>query len=338
MAKERKNQLSGRRKAAIILMLLGPEKASRILKLMDESEIEELTLELANLGKISEEERNEVLREFGHVLKAREFISEGGILYAKEILEKALGPEKAMEIIEKLTSSLQVKPFDFIKKADPIQLVNMLQNEHPQTIALVMSYMDPKQASMVLSALSEDLRAEVIRRIALLDRATPEIVREVEKVLERKVSAFATQSFSQVGGLDTVVEIMNSIDRTTERDILDRLSEHDPELAEEIRKHLFVFEDIVKLDDRSIQLVLREVDTRELAVALKGASDEVKEKIFKNLSKRAASMLKDELEYMGPVRVKDVEAAQQKIVEIIRRLEEAGEIVISRGGGEELIV
>jgi len=336
MAKEQ--SIPGRRKAAILLLTLGPEKAAKVLRNMDESEIEELTLELANVGKISDEERREVLKEFGDLVKAKDFITEGGVAYAKEILEKALGPDKALEIIDRLTSNLQVKPFEFIKRADPVQLANMLQNEHPQTIALVVCYLDPKTASAIIRALPENLRPEVIKRIALLDRATPEIVREVERVLERKVSAFTTAQFSQVGGLETVVDIMNTIDRATEREILEKLSEQDPELAEEIRKHLFVFEDIVKLDDRSIQIILREIDTRDLALALKGATDELKEKIFKNMSKRAASLLKDELDYMGPVRVKDVEAAQQKIVEIIRRLEEAGEIVIARGGGEELIV
>lgn len=334
----RENSLTGKRKAAILLLTLGPEKAAKVLRNMDESEIEELTLELANIGKISEEERKEVLKEFGNLVKAKDFINQGGVGYAKEILEKALGPDKALEIIDRLTSNLQVKPFEFIKKADPVQLANMLQNEHPQTIALVICYLDPKTASAIVRALPENLRPEVIKRIALLDRATPEIVREVERVLERKVSAFATAQFSQIGGLETVVDIMNTIDRTTEREILEKLSEQDPELAEEIRKHLFVFEDLVKLDDRSIQIILREVDTRDLALALKGATDELKEKIFKNMSKRAASLLKDELDYMGPVRVKDVESAQQKIVEIVRRIEEAGEIVIARGGGEELIV
>jgi len=334
----REHSITGKRKAAILLLTLGPEKAAKVLRNMDESEIEELTLELANIGKINEEERKEVLKEFGNLVKAKDFINQGGVAYAKEILEKALGPDKALEIIDRLTSNLQVKPFEFIKKADPVQLANMLQNEHPQTIALVVCYLDPKTASAIIRALPENLRPEVIKRIALLDRATPEIVREVERVLERKVSAFATAQFSQVGGLETVVDIMNTIDRTTEREILEKLGEQDPELAEEIRKHLFVFEDLVKLDDRSIQIILREVDTRDLALALKGATDELKEKIFRNMSKRAASLLKDELDYMGPVRVKDVEGAQQKIVEVVRRLEEAGEIVIARGGGEELIV
>jgi flagellar motor switch protein FliG len=265
-------------------------------------------------------------------------MASGGIEYARDMLEKAVGPEKALEILERLTSNLQVKPFDFLKKTDPMQLVNVLQNEHPQTISLILCYLLPKQAAQVIGSLPENLKAEVVKRIAMLDKANPEVVREVERVLERKVSTFVTQDFAQVGGLDTVVEFMNSLDRTTEKEILDKLSETDPELAEEIRRHMFVFEDIVKLDDRSVQMVLREVDTKDLSRALKGASEDIMQKITGNLSKRAGQLLKEEIEFMGPLRVIDVEEAQQKIVNVIRRLEESGEIFIARGGGEELIV
>ena len=332
------SDIPGRRKAAILLVILGPEKAAQVLKHLDESDVEMLTIEIANLGHVSEEEKRVVLQEFNNLLKARQMLATGGIEYAKKVLERAFGPEKAMKIIERLVSNLQVKPFEFVRKADPLQLVNFLQNEHPQVIALVLSYLDPPMAAQVLGALPEDLQVEVIKRIALLERTSPEIVKEIEKSLERKLSGIVSQQFSKVGGVDTAAEIMNNIDRQTEKAIMDRLSQDTPELAEEIRRRMFVFEDILKLDDRSIQLVLREVDTRDLAVALKGASEEVKEKIFKNMSKRAAQLLKDELEFMGPVRVKDVEEAQQKIINIIRRLEEAGEIVIARGGGEELIL
>ena len=332
------SDIPGRRKAAILLVILGPEKAAQVLKHLDESDVEMLTIEIANLGHVSEEEKRVVLQEFNNLLKARQMLATGGIEYAKKVLERAFGPEKAMKIIERLVSNLQVKPFEFVRKADPLQLVNFLQNEHPQVIALVLSYLDPPMAAQVLGALPEDLQVEVIKRIALLERTSPEIVKEIEKSLERKLSGIVSQQFSKVGGVDTAAEIMNNIDRQTEKAIMDKLSQDTPELAEEIRRRMFVFEDILKLDDRSIQLVLREVDTRDLAVALKGASEEVKEKIFKNMSKRAAQLLKDELEFMGPVRVKDVEEAQQKIINIIRRLEEAGEIVIARGGGEELIL
>lgn len=333
-----KKQLTGKRKAAILLVMLGPEKAALVLKHLDESDVEQLTIEIANLGKITDEEKKQVLTEFQDIARAREMIAQGGIEYAKEVLQKAFGPEKAMKIIERLVSNLQVKPFDFLRQADPLQLVNFLQNEHPQTIAVILSYLEPQLAGKILSAFPEELQIEVIKRIALLERTSPDVIRDIEKNLERKLSGFVMQTFSQVGGVDTAAEIMNSIDRTSERKIMEKLSYDSPELAEEIRRRMFVFEDIVKLDDRSVQILLREVETRDLALALKGASEEVKQKIFKNISKRAAQLLQDELEYMGPVRLKDVEEAQQKIINVIRRLEEAGEIVIARGGGEELIV
>jgi len=333
-----KKQLTGKRKSAILLVMLGPEKAALVLKHLDESDVEQLTIEIANLGKITDEEKKQVLTEFQDIARAREMIAQGGIEYAKEVLQKAFGPEKAMKIIERLVSNLQVKPFDFLRQADPLQLVNFLQNEYPQTIAVILSYLEPQLAGKILSAFPEELQIEVIKRIALLERTSPDVIRDIEKNLERKLSGFVMQTFSQVGGVDTAAEIMNSIDRTSERKIMEKLSYDSPELAEEIRRRMFVFEDIVKLDDRSVQIVLREVETRDLALALKGASEEVKQKIFKNISKRAAQLLQDELEYMGPVRLKDVEEAQQKIINVIRRLEEAGEIVIARGGGEELIV
>lgn len=332
------NQYSGVRKASVLLLTLGSDKAANILKHMNDEDIERLTLELAKLEKVSDNEKKSVLEEFVTNFKAREFMASGGIEYARDMLERAVGAEKALEILEKLTSNLQVKPFDFLKKSDPMQLVNVLQNEHPQTIALILCYLNPKQAAQVIGSLPENLKAEVVKRIAMLDKANPEVVREVERVLERKVSAFVTQDFAQVGGLDTVVEFMNSLDRSTEKAILDKLSETDPELAEEIRRHMFVFEDVVKLDDRSVQMVLREVDTKDLSKALKGASEDIMNKIANNLSKRAGQLLKEEIEFMGPLRVVDVEEAQQKIVNVIRRLEESGEIFIARGGGEELIV
>jgi len=333
-----KKELTGRRKAAILLVILGPDKAAQVLKHLDDETVEQLTIEIANVGSVSDEERRTVLQEFQNIMRAKEMIAKGGLEYAKEVLERAFGPEKAAKIIERLVSSLQVRPFDFIKTADPIQIVNFLQNEHPQTVALVLSYLEPDLAAQVLGSLPEDLQVEVLKRIALLERTSPDIVREIERNLEKKLSGFVGQSFSKIGGIDTAAEIMNNVDRTTERSIMEKLAADNPELAEEIRRKMFVFEDILKLDDRSVQLVLREVDTKDLAVALKGASDELKEKIFRNMSKRAAQLLKDEMEYMGPVRVKDVEEAQQKIISVIRRLEEAGEIVIARGGGEELIM
>jgi len=330
-------KITGRRKAAILLVTMGPERAAKVLKSLEDSEVEMLTIEIANLGKVSNEERKVVLEEFQNLTKAREMIISGGIDYAKEMLIKAFGPEKAMQIIERLVSNLSVKPFEFMRTADVVQIVNFLQSEHPQTIALVLSFLEPRIAAQVLGALPENLQIDVVKRISLLERASPDVVKEVEKLLEKKFAGVATQTMSAVGGLDTAAEIMNSLDRSTEKNIMERLTYESPELAEEIRRRMFVFEDILKLDDRSVQLVLREVNSQDLAVALKGASEELKNKIFNNMSKRAQQLLKDEIEFMGPVRVKDVEEAQQKIINVIRRLEEAGEIVIARGGGEELI-
>lgn len=331
-------KIDGKRKAAILMVALGPEKAAQVMKHLDEDVVEQIVVEIAGIGKVSPEERKQVLEEFVSLVKAKEMIAEGGLEYARKVLEKAFGPERARKIIERLMANLQVKPFSFIRNADPIQLVNFLQNEHPQTIAVVLSYLEPTLAAQILGALPDNLQVEVLKRVALLERTSPEIVREIEKNLEKKLAGFVSQTYSKVGGIDTAAEIMNNMDRSTEKKIMDRMMQESPELAEEIRRRMFVFEDILKLDDRSVQLVLREVDMRDLALALKGASDELKEKIMKNMSKRAAALLKDEMEYMGPVRLKDVEEAQQKIINVIRRLEEAGEIVIARGGGEELIM
>ena len=330
--------MSGKTKAAILLIALGPERSASLFSHMHDDEIEELTLEIANVNRISPEERESVLEEFYQVCLAQEFISEGGINYAKEVLEKAMGSQKALEIINKLTSSLQVKPFDFVKKTDANQLLNFIQNEHPQTLALILSYLNPNQAAQVLSALPQEKQADVAQRIATMGSTSPEIIKEVELVLERKLSSMVTQDYSATGGIQCIVDILNSVDRGTEKYILETLEIQNAELVEEIRKKMFVFEDIVNLDSVGIQRFIREVDNSELAVALKGATDEVKEMIFANMSKRMAEMLREDMDFMGPVRLRDVEEAQQKIVNVIRKLEEANEIIIARGGGDELIV
>ena len=330
--------LKGREKAAVLLVSLGPEVASKIYKNLDESTIEMLTMEIAGLRKIQSSQREEVLREAQELLLAKEYMTQGGVDYAKKLLEASLGPERAQEILRRITASLQVRPFDFIRQTDPQQILAFVQNEHPQTIALIISYMEPKQAAQVMGGLPPNLQAEVAKRIASMERVTPEVLREVERVLERKISTVLSQDFTIAGGLDALVAIINNADRATERNIMEKLEEEDPELAEEVKKRLFVFEDILGLDDRSLQRVLRDVDMKDVALALKGASEALREKFFKNLSKRAVEMLKEDMEYMGPVRVRDVEEAQQKIVNVIRALEEAGEIVIARGGEEELIV
>lgn len=330
--------LTGRKKAAILLIALGKEKASEIYKHLNEDEIEQLTLEIANLSRVDAEVKNQVIEEFYQLCLAQNYISEGGIEYAREILERALGSQKALEIINKLTSSLQVRPFDFIRKAEPAQILNFIQNEHPQTIALVLAYLRPQQAAAIISSLPQEKQVEVATRIALMDRTSPDVIKEVERVLEKKLSSMLTADFTNAGGIQALVDILLSVDRGTEKYIMENLELRDRELAEEIRKRMFVFEDIVTLDNRSIQRFLREVDNSDLALALKGASEEVKKVIFANMSKRLQEMIKEDMEYMGPVRLRDVENAQQKIVNIIRQLEEAGEIIISRGGGDEVIV
>ncbi|MCM8901221.1 flagellar motor switch protein FliG [Caldicoprobacter algeriensis] len=333
-----RGMLTGRKKAAILLIALGKEKASEIYKHLSEDEIEQLTLEIANLSKVNAEVKNQVMEEFYQLCLAQNYISEGGIEYAREILERAMGSQKALEIINKLTSSLQVRPFDFIRKAEPAQILNFIQNEHPQTIALVLAYLRPQQAAAIISALPQEKQVEVATRIALMDRTSPDVIKEVERVLEKKLSSMLTADFTNAGGIQALVDILLSVDRGTEKYIMENLELRDKELAEEIRRRMFVFEDIVTLDNRSIQRFLREVDNSDLALALKGASEEVKKVIFANMSKRLQEMIKEDMEYMGPVRLRDVENAQQKIVNIIRQLEEAGEIIISRGGGDEIIV
>lgn len=333
-----KKELNGRQKAAIFMISLGPEKSAAVMKHFNDEQIEQLTLEIANVRTIKGEQIEMVIEEFGTLYMAQQYISQGGIDYAKKVLERALGTESAFEIISRLSSNLQIKPFDFVRRTEASQVLNFIQGEHPQTIALIMSYLDPQQAAAILSALPSDRQSDVARRIAIMDRTSPEIIREVENILEKKISSMGTQDYTSVGGLKSIVGILNKVDRQTEKTILETLEVQDPELSEEIKKLMFVFEDVIKMDDRSIQLVLREVDSKDLAVALKGSSDDVATKVKKNMSKRAAQMLEEEVTFLGPVRLRDVEEAQQRIVNIIRRLEESGEIIISRGGGDELIV
>jgi flagellar motor switch protein FliG len=330
--------LTGRQKAAILLISLGPDVSAHIFKHLREEEIEQLTLEIANVRKVDSVEKEAILAEFHQICLAQEFISQGGIAYAKDILEKALGASKAMDIINKLTATLQVRPFDFARKADPAQILNFIQNENSQTIALVLSYLQPEQASIILSSLPQDKQADVAKRIALMDSTSPEVIAQVERVLEQKLSATATQDYTNAGGISAIVQILNGVDRGTERTILDSLEIQDPELAEEIKKRMFVFEDIVNIDNRSIQRIIRDIENSDLQLALKVASEEVREAIFRNMSKRMAETFKEEMEFMGPVRLRDVEEAQTRIVATIRRLEEAGEIIIARGGGDDIIV
>lgn len=332
------SSLSGVQKAAILLIVLGPERSAEIFKHLKEDEIEELTLEIANTRSVSPSVKDSVINEFYEVCLAQQYIAEGGINYAKELLEKAYGEEKALDVIGRLTASLQVKPFEFVRKTDASQLLNFIMDEHPQTIALVLSYLTTQQSAMIIAALPPDRQADVARRIAVMDRTSPDVIKEVEKVLETKLASLVNQDYTIIGGVDAVVDILNTVDRGTEKHIMETLEIEEPELADEIRKKMFVFEDILLLDNRAIQRVLRDVDNNDLAMALKGANEEVQNACLSNLSSRLAAMIKEDMEYMGPVRMKDVEEAQQKIVNIIRKLEDSAEIVISRGGGDEIVV
>ncbi|MFB6801271.1 flagellar motor switch protein FliG [Peribacillus butanolivorans] len=336
--RKKKAGLTGKQKAAILLISLGPDVSASLYKHLSEEEIERLTLEISGVRKVDSQDKEEILEEFHNIALAQDYISQGGIGYAKQVLEKALGTDQAAAIINRLTSSLQVRPFDFARKEDPGQILNFIQNEHPQTIALILSYLDPTQAGHILSELPQEVQADIARRIALMDSTSPEIINEVEQILERKLSATVTQDYTQTGGVEAVVDVLNGVDRSTERTILDALETQDPELAEEIKKRMFVFEDIVTLDGRAIQRVVRESENEDLKLSLKVASDEVKEIVFRNMSKRMVETFQEEMEYMGPVRLRDVEEAQSRIVAVVRRLEETGEIVIARGGGDDIIV
>ncbi|MFY9416372.1 MAG: flagellar motor switch protein FliG, partial [bacterium] len=321
------------------LIAMGPELSAEVFKHMREDEIEELTLEIASMRTVPPEQKDKILGELYHMYLAQEYIAQGGIDYAKEILERALGSQKAMEIIERLTASLQVRPFEFIRSTDPGQLLTFIQGEHPQTIALILAFLQPEQAGTILTALPPEKQVDVTKRLALMEHTSPEVIHEVERVLEAKLSALAGQDSTQVGGVEALVEVLNQVDRATEKTILENLEEQEPELAEEIKRRLFTFEDIVQLDDKAVMRVLREIDlTRDLPMALKVASEEVKTKIFNNLSKRAVETLQEEMDYLGPVRLRDVEEAQQRIVNTIRKLEEVGEIIIARGGEDEIVV
>lgn len=336
--REKRDSLNGKQKAAILLISLGPDVSASVYKHLSEEEIEKLTLEISGVRKVEAKDKEEIMDEFHTIALAQDYISQGGIGYAKTVLEKALGNDRATAIINRLTSSLQVRPFDFARKADPGQILNFIQNEHPQTIALILSYLDASQAGQILSELPQDMQADVAKRIAVMDSTSPEIINEVEQILERKLSATVTQDYTQTGGIEAVVEVLNGVDRATERTILESLEIQDPELAEEIKKRMFVFEDIVTLDNKAIQRVIKDVENDDLMLSLKVASEEVKDIVFKNMSKRMVETFTEDMEYMGPVRLRDVEEAQSRIVAIIRRLEDAGEIIVARGGGDDIVV
>ena len=331
-------ELPNKTKAAVLMMVLGPELAGDIVKNLSEAEIELLALEVARMEKVFPEVREAVIDEFYELAIAQDFIAEGGIANARAVLESAFGTNRANEILSKIMSAMQVLPFEFLKKADPHQVISFIQDEHPQTIALVLSYMPMQSAAVIIGKLPLELRGDVAGRIAMMEQTPPEVIKKVEQVLEKKISSVLSQEMTQAGGPKALVDLLNRVDRTTERTIMEFLETNEPELADVIKGMMFVFEDIIQLDDRAIQAVMREVDMKDLATALKGSKPEVAQKIFQNMSDRAVAMLKEDMEFMGPVRTKVVEEGQQKVVAIIRKLEESGEIVLSRGGEEEMIV
>ena len=332
--------ISPRRKAAIMTIALGPQLSAEVFRHMAQEEIDELVLEIAALDKVSPEEKLQVMEEFYESSVAQEFVAQGGIGFAKDVLERALGDQKAVEIMGRLSTYIRVSPFEFLRKIDPMQIYNFLQHEHPQTVALIMAYLPADSAATVLGMMPQDQQSEVAMRIALMDRTAPEVVREVELVMERKLSSLINQDLAAAGGVKPLVDILNFVDRQTEGNILQTFDERDAELADEVRKLMFVFEDLMLLDDRAIQQLLKEVEMKDVALALKGSNEDVKAKIFGNMSTRAAQMLQEDMEFMGPVKRRAIEEAQGRIVAIVRRLEETGKIEISRGAGtdDELVV
>lgn len=336
----RSSDLAGKSKAALVLIALGPDMAASILRHLDESEVEQIAIEIAAARQTEHTVVNQVLEEFYELAQTNELTAMGGESYAEDLLRTAFGENRAARVISKLDGLRESStlPFEAFRKADPVQVANLIQNEHPQTIALILAYLKPEQAGVVLSQMNHDLQIEVATRMATMERAGLEVIKDIESILQSKFSSVLKQDRGAfVGGVKSLSEVLNRVDRSTERNIIENLERFDPDLAESVKKLMFVFDDIIILDDRSIQRLLRELDTKDLALALKGASEEVQVKIFRNMSERASSMLREDMEAMGPVRLKDVEETQQKIVNVIRRLEEAGEVVISHGG-EDIVI
>ncbi|MDF2535887.1 MAG: flagellar motor switch protein FliG [Bacillales bacterium] len=332
------SRLNGSQKAAILLISMGKDASSKVFKHLPEEEIDQITLAIANIHKVDSAEKEKVLTEFHEMSMAQDYLAMGGITYAQDVLESALGKERANEIIMRLTTQLQVKPFDFARRIDPMQIYHFLEGEHPQTIALILAHLESTQASIILASLPEKLQSDVARRIALLGQTSPEVIAEIEQILEKKLASTIHQDFTVVGGIDSIVGILNGVDRGTEKSILDQLGIKDLQLVEEIKKRMFVFEDIINLDSRSIQRVIQEIESQDLLLSLKASSVEVKKVIMQNMSKRMVETFEEEMQYLGPVRVKDVEDSQGRIVSAIRHLEDIGEIIISRGGTDEILL
>lgn len=330
-------KLSPVERAAAVVIALGVENASGVYKFLREDEIEMLSLEIAKLERLTPDEMQDVIEDFYGLCITQKVITEGGVSYAKDVLEKAFGAQQAISLMDRVSKSLRTKAFDFLRKADYKNLLMMVQNEHPQTIALILSYARSEQASQVIAELPKELQIDTIERISRLDRASPEVISIVERTLEKKFATVVSVDLMEIGGVNYVADIMNHVDRGTEKYIFDELNTRDPELSEEIRKLMFVFEDIVFLDGMAIQRFIRDVDSKDLAVALKAANEDVSNIIFQNMSSRMQDTIKTDIQYLHNVRMRDVEEAQQRIVGVIRQLEEAGEIVISKGGKDDII-
>ncbi|NLN81186.1 MAG: flagellar motor switch protein FliG [Clostridiales bacterium] len=331
-------KLDGKKKAAAIIIDIGVENAAKVYRYLRQDEIEQLTVEIASLQNIKPDTIEDILNEFYDLCLAQKYITEGGIDYARSILDKVMGSVEAANLIEKVSQSLRTRAFDFLKKADSKHLLNFIQNEHPQTIALILSYVKPEQSSGILAGLPREIQIDVAERIANMDRTSPDIIKEVERTLERKIASIVNMDFTEIGGIKYMAELLNAVDRGTEKYLLEELGKKDPKLSEEIRRRMFVFEDIVTLDSLAIQRFLRDVDSKDLVIALKGSNEEVQNIIYANMSKRMSETIQEDQQYLRGVRLRDVEEAQQRIVGIIRKLEEAGEIFISRGRKDEFIV
>lgn len=339
MAAIRAEQMSAVQKVAGLLITLGPSAASEIMKNIDDNNVlEQITLAIASLNRLSQETIETLIDEFYTIFQASSMISSGGMDYAKELLKKAYGSEQADSVLERLVKILNSNPFQFLNEADPVQLATSFQNENPQLIALILAYIKPEQSAKVLNSLNPAIQHQVALKIAQMETTNPEVISEIEKIVETRFSDVIASDFSKAGGTKALADILNNSDRTTERNVIETMELENPELAEDVRSLMFVFEDIVQLDDSSIQRVLREVDVREMAMSLKGAKEEVKNKLLKNMSERAQAGLLEEIEYMGPVRSREVQKVQSKIVGIIKTLESMGEVTIYRGGNEDELI
>jgi len=337
LSSRRQESLPGRRKAATLLLSLGPETAAQVLKRLMPSEIDELTREVFALERVPEEVADQVIEEGYHMIMAHSYVMSGGIEYAREMLQRALGAEAAREVLVRITHEMQPQPFDFLRQTDPTQLIAFLQNEHPQVIALILAHLPPSSSASILKALPQELSTEVALRIGTMDRTPPEVVQQIERTLQQRLGNLITTDFKRVGGAETLAKLLTSLDRRMEKMILDALEQHDPDVAAEVRRLIFTFEDLELLDDRSLQRLLRDVDMRDLALALRGASDEFQARVFRNISSRAAEMLREDMALTGTVRARVVHEAQQRIVAIARRLEEAEEIYVRRGGDDDVL-